>query len=151
MTGTYVEFPVTKTSQGHLSGWFSNLGFTCVSHLHVTTVYSRVPIDYKSIYTPPITVYPEELSFLFLKGSNNLGLCLCLGVSNQIFQRSYKRAVSLGAVWDYPSFIPHITLTYNTEIESLLEHPLSLPKFPVRFDTEVVLPLDEDLKPQRGQ
>jgi len=154
MTGTYVEFPVTNSTQVLLNKWLGSLDIpveTVAHHFHVTTVYSRIPIDYTPItQANPITIFPPELSLMFLSGNNDLGLCLCLGIHNQVFIRSHKRAMQLGAIWDYPSFIPHLTLTYNTKLEDLIAKPITLPQFHLTFESESVMPLDESWKPVRG-
>ena len=153
MSGTYVEFTVTEQTHNKLNHWLDSLGLPQAKHpFHVTTVFSKVPILYITAHSnDSIMVYPENMALLFLQGNNDLGLCLCLMLNDPAFYFSHERAMNLGATWDYPTFIPHLTLTYNTQIADLIAKPIKIPNFPMQFlaQPEAIMELDADWRPIR--
>lgn len=153
---TYVEFPLLGQSQEFLRLFVTiDLGLPEPKYpFHVTTVYSKEPIDYQIITGLPTIAYeapPELHRILLLQGNNQLGLCLTLAVNCGVLYHSHQKAMDLGASWDYPLFQPHITLAYGLELKDLLEKPLSTPNCPLWFGEERIMKLDEDWKPIRIQ
>jgi len=147
--GTYVEFPVTGRTKANLVEYILGLGLPEPTwDFHVTSVYSREPIDYvlDVVETPPYQA--NALGLMFLKGGNN-GLCLTLRINCPAANRSWARATALGATWDYPDFKPHITLTYDLDIDVLLGQNLYVPtSMGLTFKQEVVRELDLDWRPK---
>ena len=153
---TYVEFPLTSESTENLRLYLEkdlNLPEPLWgNHFHSTTVFSREPITYT-----PIDLYKEAYStneypphnFLLLDGGKGLGLCLALEVYCKALVFSHRKGIQAGASWDFPTFIPHITLAYGIQVEDLIGKSLKVPGFPLAFEREKVLDLDEDWKPIR--
>lgn len=149
---TYVNFPLTKESGNKLRAFLDlNLGeFFWNNSFHATTVYSKEPIVYS-----PVDLYKEAYStdeypphnFLLLDGRKDLGLCLALEVHCKALLFSYRKGTKAGASWDFPTFIPHITLAYGIQVEDLIGKSLRVPQFPLVFEKERILELDENWKP----
>ncbi len=146
MAGTYVEFAVNQESEDAINGWLASMGFSSRKNLHVTTVYSRKPVDYRpKVAVARVITQPEEYGFIFLK--SDLGLCMCLSIENLLFHLSHTKAERLGATWDYPTYLPHLTLAYDISESDFLGRRLTLPDFTITFSGEMVSELNEDWKP----
>ena len=147
--GTYVDFPVTRDTHDRLVEYAKSMGLPEPQHvLHVTTVYSRTPIDYKPLITA--TDYPvsgHTQGMMFLKGNESLGLCLILPVVAPLIFRSHNEAKKLGATWDYPDFNPHITLAYNLDMDILIGKVFQTKSISLIFEAEVIKELDFDWSP----
>lgn len=144
--GTYVEFPLSSTSTLQVIDWLEWVGLPKPNFdLHVTTVYSRIPVEYEVSNLEQIEVKPS--GFIFLGGRTDLGMCLALLVEHEEFQLSWEHAQHLGGTWDYPTFIPHMTVAYGITLEMLNGKLLSLPSFKLAFNQEQIKELDLDWKP----
>ena len=155
---TYVEFPLSKESDLNLREFLDCglklLKTTWARSFHSTTVYSRSPIIYeaKDFKKEAYITHNLPYSYLLLKGkeSRNLGLCLTLRIDCDALYLSHIKSLRAGATWDFPEFFPHITLAYNLQLEDLIEKPLVVPNFPLVFDKERIMDLDENWSPIRS-
>lgn len=145
--GTYVEFPLLKRSSDRVRDYVAeDLQLPRPTHnLHVTTVYSRVPIEYRPVSgSGSFVAYP---SGFVIFNSPSYGVCLCLSVRGSFFYESWNSAIKSGATWDHPSFIPHLTLAYGLTVADLHSKILHPPSFRLFFGREVVKELDLDWRP----
>ena len=153
MAGTFVSFPVSDPTGERIGDLAERIGLERSKHpYHVTTVYSKVPIEYARV---GIRRYEagRVKGFMFLKGNtDDLGLTLTLSVQSMAVNDSHYQGKMKGGLWAYPSFRPHITLAYGVNIESIMERVLSLPEpeLLLVFNDEEVLELDEDWRPIRN-
>ena len=149
MSGTYVEFRLSDDSTWNMEAYMERLGLPMPRHgFHATTVYSRIPISYVPVNLPSMAFNCFADGLLLLQ--SKLGLCLCLSVNCDALWRSHNSALRLGATWDFPEYLPHITLAYDLPLESLIGVRLEVPRFPLHFaKPEIVLELDETGKPKR--
>ena len=102
-----------------LIDWASEFNFDemCApSELHATVAYSKAEIDWNKVpeMDTPFTVPDNtERSIGFLGDSGALVLHLSADDATELKKRwqQYKDA---GASWDYPDYMPHITLSYKS-------------------------------------
>lgn len=144
--GTYASLDLNKKSQKHLFTWLSKHDFKNIvepSEYHCTVLSSRkaVPEVDKWEIDLPIVVHAAGWKIFPTKDDKK---CLVLEVQNsKISDIHYKAEEELGATWDFPDFVPHITvcLDYKEDTE-----PRNLPKFKLVFDNFSVSELDLDFK-----
>jgi len=152
---TFVAFPLVAASEAELKQFVVDvMGLPAPTWpLHVTTVYSKVPVEYDAPLSGddrPRTDWetvPSDYWFQFLKGRPDLGLCLTMHVYAPILLESHERAKALGATWDYETFIPHVTLAYDLTLPALEGIRLATPPYRLYFGPEIVRRADPNWKP----
>ena len=111
----YVALRVMPGSAAALATWMADQGIeqpVPASDLHITTVYSRTPVP---LYYMPD--HPKESKEQLDPASYELGIlgeegALVMFVDSPMACASHEYAAGLGASWDYPSYRPHVTLSY---------------------------------------
>lgn len=135
----YAALQVDPPSAAALALWAARAGVPNVvppNEMHVTTVYSRTPVP---LYEPDDfsreLIPPGAFSLRLLGEDQALVLTLDSGLARQ----RHELARMLGASWDHPEYIPHITLslTPNGVV------PPSAPPFAIAIGPEHVEKLDE--------
>ena len=128
----YVALKVMPGSALALQTWMADQGVqnpVPPGELHITTVYSRTPVPLYQLDDKPKEVTEQldpasyELGILGEEGA------LVLYVESYQAKVSHEYAAGLGASWDYPSYRPHVTLSYAPGT--------SLPSEPPPFAIEV--------------
>jgi len=79
------------------------------SSYHITTVYSRKPINYRPS-KKALTVKPVGYALF-----GHPDKVLVLKVEHQGLHDRFKTAKKAGATWDYPEYQPHITLATGVD------------------------------------
>lgn len=111
----YVALKVMPGSAAALATWMADQGIenpVAASDLHITTVYSRTPVPLYQLFDKPKEVTEQldpasyELGILGEEGA------LVMFVDSPMACASHEYAAGLGASWDYPSYRPHVTLSY---------------------------------------
>lgn len=125
--GSFVGVKLTTESNARLCGWLQeNLIKNPMSpdKLHVTLVLDKTgPIRYHPItYPQPVPVDPRTYTIdLFGEEKNIMVLKFESPFLEDRHQKLRKRH---GLSWDFPTYIPHITLTHEVqEIVTELEPP----------------------------
>lgn len=119
--------------------WASENGITIEdpSKLHVTVCYSKTPVKWKTIVKDSKQLHlqgnPRHLAIL---GDEN---ALVLKFFSCILQERWSYYQNKGAVWSYPSYQPHITLSYKDHKKFNLSKP-------VAFNGDILLG-SENLEP----
>lgn len=114
----YVHRPVING--GEILAWAKEQGFTSLlpaSKLHVTLAFSRQPVDWMKIDAS----WSETLE-LPLGGPRmveQFGEATVLLFASSELAWRHEEFESIGASWDFPSYRPHITLTYGGAPEDL--------------------------------
>jgi len=104
---------------------------------HLTTVYSREPFPYRPAKKENFQVKFKEFKILGDKGGT-----LVLVVDSQYLHNLFDHRRSLGASWDFPSYIPHITVAKNVDEADL--DALSIPNIKFILTDEYKDKLDDD-------
>lgn len=97
----------------HFRDWALSQGFQTTlepSDFHVTIAFSR-----KKLIWPK----PENDLIVFKcknAGIQHLGNATVLRFDNYVFRKRWREFIDMGATWDYDDYHPHITITYNPNI-----------------------------------
>jgi ADP-ribose pyrophosphatase YjhB (NUDIX family) len=136
LTGTFAAYSLAPRSANVLAAWAAEMGVpnpVAAKDLHLTTVYSRTPVP---AYSP--NGLPGMLLLADGFGLEHFGTALVLTVTAEWLMENAEHAKSLGATSDFPSYRPHITLSYDAP-DFMPETP---PPFALRLGDERV----EDLR-----
>jgi hypothetical protein len=139
-SGLYVGLYLSLESEQQYLEWLETLPIPKKHDIpHSTLIYSTKTINWEPLkYEPPIGIDPVTYKFMKFGEFNEI---LVLSFSNEFIINRHNLARQMGATWDYPEFIPHITLTYNCNSE--LDYSLlDVPTFPLWFDCEFDEPLN---------
>lgn len=136
--GKYIAVRVKNAQELH--DWYSKQGVEVIPNdeLHCTIAYSKKDFEY-TISKDDIFV-SEFNSKLEPLGNDG---AVVLKIYSQELQDRFNRCINAGATYDYPSYKPHITISYK-EIENLDD--IIQPDFDIVLGDEYTNPLDEDYK-----
>ena len=138
----YAALQVDRASADALAAWATAQGVLNIvqpAEMHVTTVYSRTPVPlYESDDLSTEVVPPARMGLRLLGPEDKPSLVLTL--ESSLAQHRHAVARELGASWDYPEYIPHLTLSYDPQGVM----PEALPTFAIRIGPEYVEVLDLD-------
>lgn len=124
--GVYVSRKVENKDQ--FIQWAKDQGYTEINEdLHVTISYSRKYYDPEFSDIKQVEVLPEQFGKIDILGDGTV-----LFFDNTQLKKDWQDKIDQGATWDYPDFIPHITISYNHQ-GSMGE----LPNFPVVLGEEI--------------
>jgi len=113
-TPLYASRPLTPASAEAIRAWAATQGFKTTlpaADMHVTVAYSREPVDGALVPADdaPLTVRSGKRSVEPL-GDQGAVVLKLESPELQARWREYRKA---GASWDYESYTPHVTLTYD--------------------------------------
>ena len=141
VNGTYAALVPNALSLNHLVNLQSTFDIpnpVGKDHLHMTLVYSRLPVPGIASLTAnfqPIVGTIVELAHLTTQTGNT---CLVAKVSSADAQKLHTLCrEKFGASHDYSDYLAHITLSYNCNILPILDQPIT-----VVFDQMHVKPLE---------
>ncbi len=136
--GKYVAVKVKNAQE--LYSWYSNQGIEVVpaDELHCTIAYSKKDFEYEvskeDIFVSEFNTYLEPL------GDDG---AVVLKIHSQELQDRFNRCMLAGATYDYPSYKPHITISYK-EIDNIKD--IKQPDFNIILGDEYTNPLNENWK-----
>lgn len=124
--------------------WAKSQGFTQTlkpNDLHVTIAFSREVVDWSSI--------PAALDFLTIPPADDREItplgdkgAVVLRFDSDTLQARWQQLRELGASWDYPSYHPHVSISYQgggLDLSEMLAYPGEL-----RFGPELYAEVVED-------
>lgn len=107
---------LVKNAQ-EIGDWFRMQGMETLlppGDMHVTIAYSRAQVNWDALHsqTDNLAVPPD-----FHRSVEPLGDkgAVVLKFQNPVLQSRWSEFKKAGASWDYPSYQPHVTLTYQTD------------------------------------
>ena len=136
--GKYIAVKVKNAQE--LYDWYSNQGIEVVpaDELHCTIAYSKKDFEYEvskaDIFVSEFNTYLEPL------GDDG---AIVLKIHSQELQDRFNRCILAGATYDYPSYKPHITISYK-EIENIKD--IKQPDFDIVLGDEYTNILNENWK-----
>jgi len=139
VTGTYAAMWPTSSTQKSLLKYYKDKVPNLVDDFHVTTAYSRVVLPKLKNKTLKIVTEPDLYSYKRL-GQN--GEYLVLVVPHPGFKALWQAAINMGGTWDYPEYIPHISL--STNFNGRIDDIPDVPPFPLVFNQFKVDELKDD-------
>ena len=146
--GTYASYKLSKESAQKLSDWIERCEIidpVPMEDLHVTTTYSKADVDIVPS-NKHIIIKKEDLTV------DKLGRALVLRFISDDLQKIHDDAMDVGASYEYETYKPHITISYNAEANDNL-YPLLLNgtldkdykiDFDITLSHEEVEPLKEE-------
>lgn len=124
--------------------WARSQGFSKTvqpGELHVTLAFSREPVSWCRLTPRRSTVTNHRVSGRSVECLGDKGAVVLLFPSTLITAR-HAQFRSAGCSWDFPSFHPHVTITYNgADVDLSHVKPFH---GPLRFGSEVFSEVDED-------
>lgn len=110
----YVCRKLTDDSVKKLTDWSNFVGIENVdADLHVTIASSRVPVNWKLVrpMISELSVFSGSAEYSF-GPLGDKGACVLKFKSEELEKRHEEFKV-IGCSWDYDSYTPHVTLTYD--------------------------------------
>lgn len=113
----YSQMRVSPASVERLTEWASSQGIpSVVDDMHVTIGYSSQPVDASEVpLAPAVTLGESRARSVQMLGREG-AVVLMLGSESsrtQSLAAAHQALRDAGASWDFPSYQPHITITYN--------------------------------------
>jgi 2'-5' RNA ligase len=140
--GTYASLDLSKKSQKSLLNWLTKQDLPNLvdpEEYHCTIIYSRKAIPEIAKWEIKLPMPVKAIGWKIFPTQDGKK-CLVLEVQNsKMNDIHFKAEEELGATWDYPEFIPHITVCLDYKEEN---EPRNLPKFKLIFDNFSVTELD---------
>jgi hypothetical protein len=139
--GTYASLSVKKIGRDKLHSWLEKQkieGLVDPKEYHCTIVFSTKPVPEVKDIPVPFPIKAKAIGWDIF-GSDKM---LVLKITNPKLFDLFDKTVEMGAVSDYPSFVPHISVAtgYKGDI------PTKIPSFLIQFDKFKVGPLDRDFE-----
>jgi 2'-5' RNA ligase len=140
--GTFVGVRLTSDSAKKVLHWLAENKIkdpVTKEELHVTLLLDKhSPIDHKPVrYDPPLVTDLESYK-IELFGQDKDILVLTFECP-QLESRHMSLRKKYGVSWDWPTYSPHMTLTYK--VQEVTE-PLEPPTFVIELDQEYVSEFD---------
>lgn len=137
----YVNRPVLNADE--IAAWAKSIGIsTVVTDPHVTIAYSKEPVDWPERQVGPLRIAPKGASVERFGRDKD---CLVLTFDSQELEERWQDLVDSGCSWDWPSYRPHITLSWSG-YNGLDLAPAEIPPFSgeLVLGSEEFAPIDEN-------
>jgi len=146
--GTYISVKLNKQDSAKLDFWATENGIKNLidpSEYHTTVIYSKKGIPDSKGYDLDLPI-EAKISGWEIFDSQGSTKCL-VGVldSKELVKHHNNIMSTYKGTYDFPKYIPHITLTYNNADRGI---PKELPDFNLKFDTRDFQPIRPDFIPK---
>lgn len=114
MRTLYVSRPLLNGRA--LAAWATRHGVPNVisaEEMHATIIYSRAQVDWDAISYADPDSYTAEGGPRFLKVLGPTESTLALRFVSDYFRFRHDEFREMGASWDWPEYLPHVTLSYD--------------------------------------
>ena len=129
LEGTYSKFHLSRKSQKDLAQWMEDNDIrepVAPGELHVSLVSARKkdmnPSYFQWVKQRPKKPNPIVLEPPFKFNFRNLGSAVVLIVQSPILNQYFKDTFKFDHDYDFPDFIPHITVSYNADANKHLKN-----------------------------
>lgn len=140
LEGVYGSFKLTEESTKKLSDWIEENEIVEPvqdDDLHITTTYSKAD--------PEKEIEPSESKNIRLSSKDfaiaTYGRALVIEVESKELEDIHDAAIAAGASYDYETYKPHITISYNAEANENIIPLLFPPDFDIILSHEEIEPL----------
>ena len=82
--------------------------------MHVTIAHSKTPVDWLLLYPLKKELVIPESDERKLLSFGEEETTIVLAFESDSLQDRWQEFCSLGAKWDFPEYIPHVSITYNS-------------------------------------
>lgn len=110
----YVCRPLTQGSAERLANWAADQGIQNVvppELMHVTQVHSTAEVDTEDFKPLDTLIEVGDIRWLSQLGKGN---ALVMFFDSPEMQARFAEASQAGASWDFPTYMPHVTISYDT-------------------------------------
>ncbi|MCC8945987.1 hypothetical protein H8A97_12980 [Bradyrhizobium sp. Arg62] len=126
--------------------WARTQGLTSTlpsDDMHVTVAFSRKPVDWSKLEpdTSHLVVNGGRRSIKMLGEDNS---AMALGIGSADLTARHKQLRDAGASWDWPSYQPHVTLSYASGKRPADTAQMQPYPGPIVLGPEVFKPVNED-------
>lgn len=142
--GTFVGARLTKNSEKKLLHWMKENKIRKAvprKDLHVTVLLDKKR-EFKwspVVFDPPLEIKSDSFKLKKFGEDDNV---LVLSFSQPELEKRHEEGIEKhGIDWDFPSYIPHITLSYDSDADP---KDLLLPTFPLFLEKEYVTEYETD-------
>lgn len=113
----YASMRLSRHTEERMAAWAADQGFALAYSPHVTVAYSKQPVSPDGVprLSAGMVVPPGGRSV------ERFGDAAVLCVDCPELQRRWQEYRDAGASWDYPTYRPHVTLSYRGDVPSDLE------------------------------
>jgi hypothetical protein len=132
-SGTFSYFILDRESSTSLYKWAQEQNIKNIIHpdkMHCTVIYSKTKVINYFPYQIPIVLSPRTYKLNILNGA------LVLIFNHPIPRQQFMISKMHGATSDYPSFIPHITISYDPGSINIAK--IVVPRIPITLTREYV-------------
>jgi hypothetical protein len=143
-TGTYVGVNFSEETIRNLAAYQKTHNIpnpTPADKLHTTILYSRRHVDWRPKTDLALLVSPEHSDITVFNGRDG-SRCLVWKYQSEYLTKRFDLGRALGATFDYDSYKPHITLSYD--IGNFDFASLPVPDFNIEIVGEYAEPLEQD-------
>ncbi len=149
--GTYVSMDLSQGCKDILDHFVEmNLGLServDKSTYHITIIYSRAPVPSAEQYAGSTTDIEATVSGYEVFPTKNDGKCLVMRLDFPFANLLNKQLTAQGAISDYDTYKPHMTIAYDIKQE-IDPETLPIPQFKLHFEEVKVAPLDPEFTPK---
>ena len=148
LEGVYGSFKLTEDSTKKLSEWIKDNNVIEPvedEDFHITTTYSKVDPEQEIIPSEKNNIRLDHKEFSIA----TYGLALVIEVESKDLETIHKSAIDSGASYDYETYKPHITISYNAEANENIIPLIFPPDFDIVLSHEEVEPLKEEFEMDR--
>lgn len=113
----YVSRPLTEGSAKRLHAWAAEQGIPNLvppELMHVTVAHSTAEVDTSKI-TPDPSLLDIDVESRWLGRLGKNDEAVVLQFWSKDLQDRFRQFMGAGASWDFPSYMPHITLSYAAD------------------------------------
>lgn len=145
--GTYIMAELDKSSKDQLFNFVNTLNIpnkTDPQEYHSTIIYSRNPVD-ASDYKFDKKIEANITEWKIFPTKTGKSCLVAIVDSKKLIKYNADLMKDYGATSDFPSYHPHITVSYDLEIDTV---PEELPSFKITYDKITIKPLDLDFVPK---
>lgn len=131
----YVHRPIIQTDE--LQEWAKAQGFESMlppDDLHATVCYSKVPVDWNATQQDPLSLTVEGGK----RQIKRFGDAIVLQFESAALQKRWQEFQDIGASWDHDQYRPHVTLSYDPNLDITDIEPFT---GPLVFGGEVFQPI----------
>jgi hypothetical protein len=137
LEGVYGSFKLTEDSTKKLSEWIKDNNVIEPvedEDFHITTTYSKVDPEQEIIPSEKNNIRLDHKEFSIA----TYGRALVIEVESKDLETIHKSAIDSGASYDYETYKPHITISYNAEANENIIPLLFPPDFDIVLSHEEV-------------
>lgn len=143
--GIYVGVKFSDATNQNLAAYQAQHGIpspTPPDKFHITILYSRNYVPWQPKSDLDVVVTPEHSELAVFGPRDGGASCLVWKLDSEYLTQRFELGMEMGATFDFDSYKPHITLSYD--IGDFDYKALPLPTFNVEIVSEFASPLDED-------